>query len=111
MYFALRSYRDSLVASLAKSNKKTLSDDDYLANVQLGVTEGFGPPELDNAPTNVLKLKDDVVLQLEGNNNDYEDLMFLHESLYKVNAFLFELVKNHDHTDGTADAITNFLDV
>ena len=42
-------------------------------------------------------------------NSEYEDQMFLHEQLYKVNAMLFNLLKNHDTLK--LNAIQDALDV
>lgn len=77
LYFALRAYRDQLVDSMIKEAQTQFDLDDYVES------------------TKVLDLNDNVALGWEKSDTNYEDLMFLHEQLYKVNSLLFDLIENN----------------
>lgn len=94
LYYALREYRTSLVNTLIDVARTQFDLDDYFNSNYEHVK--------------VLNLNDNVALGWEKECDKYEDLMFLHEELYKVNKALFALIND---TDMSADAVQQWLGV
>jgi hypothetical protein len=120
IYFALRAYRDQLHESLIKAISKNLSADDYdldlehiiVTDVDMDATLTLKEYFNNEGLTKVLVASELPQVNLDVLLNDcreYEDLMFLHETLFKVNAALFEIMDNH-HTSIKNDVLDE-LDV
>lgn len=78
IYFALRAYRDSLNESLMRVSVNTLDIDDVYDMV-----------DTMNADTTLTNIKNMVAIA-HNSSIEYEDLMFLHCELWKVNSLLAE---------------------
>src|SRR5690349_14070611 len=108
IYFALRAYRDNLHDQLVNTITKNLDEEDYTVSSDAEVkhyengqcVEVFHLQDydLDGAfvvTPDVPQVKPTVLMN---SCTEYEDLMFLHETLSKVNTALFEITQNYDTT-------------
>jgi len=111
VYFSLREYRDNLHQTLQNVMYKHLDEDDYMVDLKTKVTHtnadrdeelGYVLSEFaeNNYPFNPGLIAVSTVPQVSvtamlNGNTEYEEFMFLFETLYKVNKMLFDIMDNH----------------
>jgi hypothetical protein len=91
LYFAMRAYRDQLQKSLFAASWNELSEDDYRDDDTTPRAWNIAETEDRTRSWAIPEVYPWVLLD----STDFEDHMFLHEQLMKVNEFLFEIVQNH----------------
>jgi hypothetical protein len=91
IFFALKAYRDQLVNSMVKTAQTQFDADDYYTVAQLNEER----PD-DETITHILGLNDNVALGWEQTCNEFEELAFLHNELYKVNKALHALAEDNN---------------
>jgi len=100
IYFALIEYRSNLHKSLETAITGSLDQDDYVVDPNTPLScgcctlkdalEHIDPGQ--NLVSNVVQVHTRTLLD---SCDEFEELTFLYETLYKVNNALFEIVQNH----------------